>query len=144
MKFMAANCDCNFSVDRLTDRMFVCHPSSPQSVTYQALLHGTLQAPVADLITLLEEWAFSGVTIQIQHLSLTLDGVCVSFTSSTVECEATEPTKMEDKFSIGVQSVYIIATVIVVVVVVFVLIITVLIITVVVLNSKLQSKKESK
>ena len=143
-KFMAANCDCDFSVDRLTDRVFLCHPSLPQSVTYQAILHGTLQATVADLITLIEKWASSGVTIQVQHMTLKLDSVCVPSSSSTLESEATEPTKMVDKSSTGVQSVYIIAAVIVVVVVVFVLIITVLIITVVVLNSKLQSKKESK
>ena len=143
-KFVAANCDCDFTANRLTDRVFLCHPSSPQSVTYQAQLHGTLQAPVADLITLIEEWAFSGGTIQVQHLSLTLDGVCVSLSSSRMECEATERTKMEDKSSTGVQSVYVIAAVIVVLVVVFVLIITVLIITVKVLNSKLQRKKESK
>ena len=143
-KFVAANCDCDFTADRLMDRVFLCHPSSPQSVIYQAQLHGTLQAPVVYLITLVEEWAFSGVTIQVQHLSLTLDGVCVSSNSTTVECEATEPTKMEDKSSTGVQSVYVIAAVIVVLVMVFVLIITVLIITVIVLNSKLQPKKKSK
>ena len=67
---------------------------------------------MADLITVIEEWAISGVTIQVQHLPLTLDGACVSSNSFTVECEATEPTKMEDKSSTGVQSVYIIAAVI--------------------------------
>ena len=99
---------------------------------------------MADLITLIEEWAISGVTIQVQHLPLTLDGACVSSNSSTVGYEATEPTKMEDKSSTGVQSVYIIAAVIFFLVVVFVLVITVLIITVIVLNSKLSPKKESK
>ena len=97
VKFMAVRCVCAFTADQLTDRVFLCHPSSPQSVTYQAQLHGTLLAPVTDLITLIEEWASSGDTILVQFLPLKLEGACASFDSSTVECKVIEPTEMEDE-----------------------------------------------
>ena len=154
VQFVATNCDCDFTANRLTDRVFLCHSSSPQSITYQAQLHGTLQASVADLITMIQEWSSSGGTIPVQLLPLTLNGACVSSSSYTVECEATETTQMEDKPSTGiqsstevqsstvVQSVYIIAAVVVVLVVVIVLI--TIIITIRVRRSKLNPKKESK
>ena len=166
VQFVATNCDCDFTADRLTDRVFLCHPSSPQSITYQAQLHGTLQAPVADLIAMIQEWSSSGGTIPVQLLPLTLNGACVSSSSYTVECDATEPTQMEDKPSTGiqsstedhfstgvqsstevqsstvVQSVSIIAAVVVVLVVVIVLI--TIIITIRVRRSNLNPKKESK
>ena len=92
MKFMAGRCSCAFTADQLTDRVFLCHPSSPQSVTYRAQLHGTLQAPVTDLITLIEEWASSGDTIPVQFLPLEVVGACASLSSSTMKCEGTEST----------------------------------------------------
>ena len=148
VQFVATNRDCDFTAHRLTDRVFLCHPSSPQSVTYQAQLHGTLKAPVADLITMIQEWSSFGGTIPVQLLPLTLNGACVSSSSYTVECEATEPTQMADKSSTGiqsstgVQSVSVIAAVVVVLVVVIVLI--TIIITIRVRRSKLNPKKESK
>ena len=166
VKFVATNCECDFTTDRLTDRVFLCHSSSPQSITYQTQLHGTLQAPVAELIAMLQEWSSSGGTIPVQLLPLILNGACVSSTSYTVECEATEPTQMEDKTSTGiqsstedqfstgvqsstevlsstgVQSVSVIAAVVVVLVAVIVLV--TIIITIRVQRSKLKLKKESK
>ena len=154
VQFVATNCDCDFTADRLRDRVFLCHPSSPQSITYQAQLHGTLQAPVSDLITMIQEWSSSGGTIPVQLLPLTLNGACMYSSSYTVECEATEPTQMADKSSTGilslteyqfstvVQSVSVIAAIVVVLVVVIVLI--TIIITFRVWRSKLNPKKESK
>ena len=95
VKFMASRCACVFTADQLTDRVFLCHPSSPQSVTYRAQLHGTLQATVTDLITIIEEWVSSGDVIPVQFLPLKLDGACTSFSSSTVECEVKKYTEME-------------------------------------------------
>ena len=140
VKFIAAKCDCDFTANRLTDRVFLCHPSSPQSVTYQVQLHGTLRAPVADLITMIQDWANSGVTIPVQLLPLTLNGACVSSSSSTVVCEALEPTQMEDKSSTGVRSVSIITAVIVVVIVLIIVALIVIVIIVRVRSSKLNSR----
>ena len=136
MKLIAASCGCDFTADRLTDRVFLCPPSSPQSVTYQVELHGTLQAPVTDLLTMMEEWASSGVTIPVQFLPLIVDGGCASLTSSTVECDQTEKTSDE------IQTIPVLAGVMVVFVVVIMVIVTVaaIITTICVRRAKLQPK----
>ena len=128
VKFMAANCGCDFTTDRVTDRLFLCYPSSPQSVTYQAQLHGTFQTPITDLATQLQEWAFSSATIPVQLLPLQLEGACVSSNFSIVECKLTEPTQMEVKTSTSAWSAAAIAGVVVVIVVVIVLIVITLLI----------------
>ena len=142
VEFMAAGCGCDFTADRLTDRVFLCPPSSPQSVTYQVQLHGTLQAPVTDLITLMKEWASSGVTIPVQLLTLTVDGGCASLTSSTAECEVTESTQTEEGPFCGSQTTSVLVGVVVVVVVVLVVVIVVMVIilTVKQCRAKLQPK----
>ena len=145
VKFMAGRCACTFTADRLTDRVFLCHPSSPQSVTYQAQLHGTLQAPVTDLITMIEEWASSGDAIPVQFLLLKLDGACASLRSSTVECEVTESTEIGEVTSGGIQSIPVIAGVVVAVVAVMVLVMVILvsiIITMRMRRAKLKPKDE--
>ena len=138
VKFMAGRCACAFTADRLTDRVFLCHPSSPQSVTYQAQLHGTLQAPVTDIITLIEEWASSGGTIPVQFLPLKLDGACASFDSPIVECR-------EEKKEGGIQSIPVIAGVVVVaaVMALVVVILVSIIITIRIRRAKLKPKDES-
>ena len=144
VKFMAGKCACAFTADRLTDRVFLCHPSSPQSVTYQAQLHGTLQAPVTDLITMIEEWASSGDTIPVQFLPLKLEGACASFDSSTVECEGTESTEIGEVTSGGNPVMTIIAGVVAVFVVmalVIVILVSILIATKI-QRAKLKPKDE--
>ena len=138
VKFMAVRCTCDFTADRLTDRVFLCHPSSPQSVTYQAQLHGTLQAPVTDLITMMEEWASSGDTIPVQFLPLKLEGVCASFDSTIVECR-------EEKEESGIQSIPVIAGVVAVMamMVVVIVILVSIIITTRIRRAKLKPKDES-
>ena len=149
VEFVAAGCGCDFTVDRLTDRVFLCPPSSPQSVTYQVQLHGTLQAPVTDLITLMEVWASSGVTIPVQLLPLIVDSGCASLTSSTVECEVTEPTQTEgttrEILSIPsnagqVVVIVVVALVVVVVVAVVISILVAIFITTRMRKAKLQPK----
>ena len=108
VKFLADNCGCDFTTDRVTDRLFLCYPSSPQSVTYQAQLHGTLQTPVTDLITLLQKWAISGVTIPVQLLFLKVESSCVSHNSSTLECDNTESIPLSTLAGIGVVIVMVI------------------------------------
>ena len=150
LEFMVSRCGCDFTADQLTDRVFLCPPSSPQSVTYQVQLHGTLQAPVTDLITLMEEWASSVVTIPVQFLPLIVDGGCASL-SSEVECEVIETTQTKEMTSSKVtestptedRTTPVLAGVVVVIVVVIVgivVVVIVIIITVYVRRAKLQPK----
>ncbi len=98
---VALRCGCGFREDCITDRVFQCFPSSPQSVTYHAQLHGTLNANVTELFTAIEEWISSGLTIRVQFLPLTLSRVCVvssSFPPEPCPDELTTdpPTQFED------------------------------------------------
>ena len=43
-------CRCGFVRDRLSDEVFQCFDSSPQTVTYRAVLHGTASATSSELI----------------------------------------------------------------------------------------------
>ena len=144
VKFMASRCACTFTSDRLTDRVFLCYPSSPRSVTYHAQLHGTLQAPVTDLINILREWAASGDTIPVQFLPLKLDGACASFNSSTVECEVTESTEIGEGNSGGMQTMSLIAGVMTVfiVIVLGVVIFVVMLIAIRIRRAKLEHSDE--
>lgn len=78
-------CGCDFREDRITDRVFQCFSSSPQSVTYHAQLHGTLNANVSELIGDIEDWVSTGVTIPVQLLPLKVSSVCVVSSSIPVD-----------------------------------------------------------
>ena len=85
VKNVVPRCGCDFREDRITDSVFQCFPSSPQSVTYHAQLHGTLNANVLELIAAIEEWVSSGVTIQIELQSLTVSIACAVNSSTPIE-----------------------------------------------------------
>ena len=83
------HCGCDFREDRITDRVFQCFPSSPQSVTYHAQLHGTLNANASELIRDIEDWVSTGVTVSIQLLPLIVSSVCaVSPHAPIQQCQA--------------------------------------------------------
>ena len=146
VEFMAGRCACTFTADQLTDRVFMCYSSIPQSVTFRAQLHGTLQAPVTDLITKIEEWASSGDNITVQFLPLTLNGACAYYNSSTEECEITELTDIGGGTSGTSQSTAIIAGVVTVFIlgVLIILILISIFIAIRVRKTKLKPKDEQK
>ena len=55
VQVVSSSCGCDFTSDRLTDSVFLCSSSSPNSVTYQAQLHGTPQANVYELADIIQE-----------------------------------------------------------------------------------------
>ncbi len=79
-------CECAFSEDRITNGVFQCFPSSPRSVTYHAQLHGTLNANITELFTILKEWLSSGATIPVQLLPLTVSSVCAVSSTPLEHC----------------------------------------------------------
>ena len=88
--FMRANCGCDFTADRLTDRFFICHPDLPQSVIYEAQLYGTRQANASRLITILEEWILSDTrSIPVQFLLLGIERLCIVSPSTQSLCGVT-------------------------------------------------------
>ena len=78
-------------MDRIRNGGFLCFPSSPESVTYRAELHGTLKASVPDLIEDITEWLSSSASISVQFQLLTIDSSCsVAITSfNENECRNT-------------------------------------------------------
>ena len=82
---MATRCGCGFTESHITDRTFHCFPSSPQSVTYHGLLYGTQDNDAMELVSDIQEWVSSGVSIPIQFISLSVDEFCAVTSSTAVE-----------------------------------------------------------
>ena len=96
INFMRANCGCDFTADRLTDRVFICHPSLPQSVIYEARLHGTRQANASRLLTILEEWISSDArSIPVQFLRLGIERICLVSPNTQSLCGITTASTRE-------------------------------------------------
>lgn len=83
---------CGCSLD-ITDGVFQCLHSYPQTVVYLAQLHATSDVCVSEVIATIQEWISSGATVPYQSLSLSLDSACIVSSSMTVErCPAAEVT----------------------------------------------------
>ena len=100
--FMRANCGCDFTADRLTDRFFMCSSDLPQSVIYEAQLHGTRQANASRLLTILEEWISSDTrSIPVQFLRLGIERLCVVSPSTQSLCGVTTTGTAEVSSDLG-------------------------------------------
>ena len=77
VQFMLTDCDCHFTPDRLTNGAFLCDLSSPQSVIYQAQLHGTRQATTAQLTNHLQKWAVPGTSVIVDFSVLKITKLCI-------------------------------------------------------------------
>ena len=75
-------CRCGFVRDRLSDEVFQCFDSSPQTVTYRAVLHGTASATSSELISQIEQWTVEGATMRVQHTLLNVTRTCAIAASS--------------------------------------------------------------
>jgi len=86
---VAVYCGCALTEDRLSEKNFVCFPSSHQAVTFRAELHATREASVAELVEGIEQWIRGGVSISVHFQLLTIDALCdVSINSFTEkECK---------------------------------------------------------
>ena len=82
---MVSRCECDFTEDQVTDRVFQCFPSSPQTVTYHAQLHMTQDTSVMELITDIQEWVSTGVSIPVQLLPLGVEGFCAISSNTPLE-----------------------------------------------------------
>ena len=126
MENVDSRCGCGFREDRITDRGFHCFPSSPQSVTYHAQLHGTYNANASDLIFTLQDWVSEGVTIiPVQFLPLTVSSVCA--VSSSVPTENCPGEATPTPASTSATTVIVAVSVAVSIAVIFIIVIAVLI-----------------
>ena len=78
VRTVSSSCGCGFNSGHLTDSVFLCSLSSPNSVTYQAQLHGTPLANVSQLIKIIEEELLQEkVSIKVQFSLLTIQKICI-------------------------------------------------------------------
>ena len=75
---VSSSCGCGFTSGHLTDSVFLCSSFSPNSVTYQAQLHGTPQANVSQLIKIIAEELYKErMSIKVQFSLLFFENVCI-------------------------------------------------------------------
>ena len=82
---MATRCGCGFTESHITERTFHCFPSFPQSVTYHGQLCGTQDNDAVELVSDIQEWVSSDVSIPIQFISLSVEEFCAVASSTAVE-----------------------------------------------------------
>ena len=82
---VASRCDCDFSKDHITSRVFQCFPSSPQTVTYHGQVHRVQDTSVTELISDIQEWVSTGVSIPVQFLPVSISEFCQTSSSTPVE-----------------------------------------------------------
>ena len=116
----------------MTDRVFQCFPSSPQTVTYHGQLHMTQDTSVMELITDIQEWISTGVTIPVQLLPLGVEEFCAISSNTPLEqCPVDTTTTMSPvtvssgsftlTISVAMVAVFIVLLVVAVVIVLVVL-----------------------
>lgn len=75
-------CQCGLSDESLTDGVLRCFPSSPQAVTFRAILHGTATASSSEIVSHIKQWITNGVTIPVQSVLINVDSSCTVNISS--------------------------------------------------------------
>ena len=75
-------CQCGLSHKNITDGVFRCFSSSPQAVTFRAILYGTAKASSSEIISLIEEWISIDVTIPVLSVLINIDSRCTATISS--------------------------------------------------------------
>ena len=76
------HCSCGLSHENITEGVFRCFSSSPQAVTFRALLHGTAQASSSEIVTHIKQWISNDITIRIQSVLINIDSSCTVTISS--------------------------------------------------------------
>lgn len=80
-------CQCNFEGSRIINAGFKCFPSSPNAVTFRAIIYDTKKPTASELIEYLEDWITSGTFISVQAQLLSTDDSCAVYISSFGEPE---------------------------------------------------------
>ncbi len=90
VNLVSLQCGCDFTTSQLTDRVFLCDPSSPNSVTYQVQLHGTRHANVSQLASIIQGLSQETTSIPVQFSLLTIQSFCIVSSTSLSPCSQNE------------------------------------------------------
>ena len=69
-------CSCGLVADRLTESLLHCFPSSEQTVTFRAEIHGTIMMTASQLTMLMERWIGNDPSVNVLSVALNVDGTC--------------------------------------------------------------------
>ncbi len=86
VNLVSPQCGCDFTTSQLTDRVFLCDPSSPNAVTYQVQLHGTRHANVSQLASIIQGLSQETTSIPVQLSLLTIQRFCIVSSTSLSPC----------------------------------------------------------
>ncbi len=123
VNLVSLQCGCDFTTSQLTDRVFLCDPSSPNAVTYQAQLHGTRHANVSQLASIIQGLSQETTSIPVQFSLLTIQSFCIVSSTSLSPCSQND----EKNGALPVN--IIIAVVVVIIVIVLIVVIAGIIMT---------------
>ena len=105
VSIVSSSCGCGFTSDHLTDSVFLCSSSSPNSVTYQAQLHGTPQANVSQLMNIITEELYKEkMSIKVQFSLLFFENICIVPYGTGRPCDDVSSTSTEVMINIGISS----------------------------------------
>ncbi len=122
VNLVSLQCGCDFTTSQLTDRVFLCDPSSPNAVTYQAQLHGTRHANVSQLASIIQGLSQETTSIPVQLSLLTIQRFCIVSSTSLSPCS-----QNDERSALSVN--IIIAVVVVIIVIVLIVVIAGIIMT---------------
>ncbi len=112
VNLVSPQCGCDFNTSQLTDRVFLCDPSSPNAVTYQVQLHGTRHANVSQLASIIQGLSQETRSIPVQLSLLTIQSFCVVSSTSLSPCKQYKQNDEDNAATVNI----IIAVVIVIIV----------------------------
>lgn len=82
-------CQCGFTSNHITNKVFQCFDASPQAVTYRAALHGTVNIISLELISQIDHWISGGSAVSVQNILIRVDSSCMVTASSYSDDECT-------------------------------------------------------
>ena len=120
-------CQCELSVEYITESAFQCFANSEQQVTFRARLHGIAQVTSSQLIAYLGTFVFrTDSTIAVQGLRLDVDSSCSIAINTFGDPQCPTATTTSDSTAVIIGGV--IAVIVVVVVAVTVIVIAIAVI----------------
>ncbi len=115
VNLVSPQCGCDFTTSQLTDRVFLCDPSSPNAVTYQVQLHGTRHANVSQLASIIQGLSQETASISVQLSLLTIQSFCIVSSTSLSPCSQND----EKNGALPVNIIVVVVIVIIVIIIAF-------------------------
>ncbi len=118
VNLVSLQCGCDFTTSQLTDRVFLCDPSSPNVVTYQVQLHGTRHANASQLASIIQGLSQETTSIPVQFSLLTIQSFCIVSSTSLSPCSQND--EKNGALPVNIIVVVVIVTIVIILIMVMV------------------------